>query len=1214
MILNRDNFRVTQIRPFAASSTEKEVEADDIPVEEQYSRKTPLEHVLLRPGMYVGANERQPSESHWVLENPPSPPTAENIRDSMDKLEISNTLECKLTKRECEIVPALIKVFDEILVNASDNRLRHPKSSTRIDVVIDPGAKGRDPLIRVFNDGRTIPVQEHEGEGMYLPEMLFGHLLTGSNFDDNVKRVTGGRHGYGAKLTNIFSKEFTVEVADSKRKKRYTQTWKNNMKVMGEPDIVPYKTGKDYTSISFVPDLERLTGQEGATSITGDEYALMCRRVIDVAGCSAGALNVSLNGLDVSMPSFEAYANLHRISSEDTPVAFKKINSRWSVAVGLSKSGLESVSFVNGMSTHRGGTHVNAITSQITEHMLQKIGKKSKSLSESITPRIVRQHLFVAINALIDNPTFDSQMKEQLSTNPSKFGSKYTLPKTFLDSLVKKKESGGPGIVEEIMRLVQSKEVKKVQTLGKKQSKKELLSIPKLEDAHQAGLKKRSECTLILTEGDSAKALAVAGLEVLKRELYGVWPLRGKFLNVKAATTAQLTKNAEVKALCSIMGLNFKKEYKTLEDRKSLRYGKIMLMTDQDTDGSHIKGLVINFFRHFWPDLLRPAIDGKGEDAPFLSSFVTPLLKATHGKEIHSFYSTVEFNKWKASLGDDSRKYRIKYYKGLGTSTPEEAKEYFRNSTQHIRPLYWKDDSDGDLIDKIFSKERADERRTWINETYDETASVYGDGDATQNEVSYRDFIDKELIHFSHYDNIRSVPSAIDGLKPSQRKVLYACFKRKLTKEMKVAQLSGYCAEHTAYHHGETSLQSTIIGMAQDYVGSNNMNLLRPSGQFGTRFVGGADAASPRYIYTELSPVTRILFPEADDRLLTYLEDDGQQIEPNFFCPIIPLLLVNGTRGIGTGWSTAIPHHDPRDIVDYLRAKLDGNSLPAINPFVRGFTGTFKESKTSGYQSIGRVSEKKKKRVLIEELPVGTWTDKYKSYLLKLREKGTISNFIEGHTTTKVSFDVEMTNEESLQELEKKGLEKAFKLTSNHAISNMHAFDHHGKMTKFDRPEDIIEEFFPVRLQLYEDRMSLLKSEAMYHALVMRNKARFIEKVMSREVDLVGGSISKAATVAKLATFGFDDELKLYEVRNDNALRHKMKIPAKVERDKDSRFDYLLSMPLMSLTEERINDLRKDAEEKDRELKNIQETSAEQLWHRDLDKLSPYLPKSEDQQ
>jgi DNA topoisomerase-2 len=568
-----------------ASSSSSSSSSSTPSVEEQYSRKTPLEHVLLRPGMYVGPCERLPPNRCWVLEPTPLPPD-----DSLAKPSL------RMVQKDYGLVPALIKIFDEILVNASDNRLRDEMCSY-LDVTIDPGSneEGREPFIRVYNDGKGIPIQIHKEENMYVPELVFGHLLTGSNFDDNEKRLTGGRHGYGAKLTNIFSRSFTVETLDSTTQQKYRQTWYNNMTESSEPEIVKVAPSeKDYTCVTFVPDIQRLTGNPNQIAINQEDFAVMCRRVVDVAGCQD--FQVSLNGQDVSMKSFEDYSKLYR-GEDALPLMFETINSRWQVAIGLSESGnFESVSFVNGMSTHRGGTHVNAIVNQISKRLQEEIDRQcDPDLAMSVTPALIRRNLFVSVRALIENPNFDSQMKEYLTSSPDNFGSSCALSEKFLNyAVIQPVEEGGPGIVEELIRLARGRQqAMLLKEVSGKKSKRQLLSIPKLEDAHKAGSGASSDCTLILTEGDSAKALAVAGLEVIGRDLYGVFPLRGKFLNVRGASVSQLANNAEVKALVAILGLDFDKEYETMAERAELRYGHVMLMTDQDQDGHHIKGLKI---------------------------------------------------------------------------------------------------------------------------------------------------------------------------------------------------------------------------------------------------------------------------------------------------------------------------------------------------------------------------------------------------------------------------------------------------------------------------------------------------------------------------------------------------------------------------------------------------------------------------------------------
>lgn len=1236
----------------------KLIKGEDVSIEEKYVRKTPLEHILLRPGMYVGPNERLPPQSQWVLQPPPDPPSREIMDDPSLVLSSptdSSTTLLSVVQEDVAIVPALIKVFDEILVNASDNRLRHPETSTRIDVLIHPGSKEDDPFIRIYNDGRGIPVEIHPTENMYVPELLFGHLLTGSNFDDNEKRVTGGRHGYGAKLSNIFSKFFTIETNDQERQLHYCQSWANNMTERFDP-VIRSANGVDYTCVSFIPDLARLSNDTASQSISQEDYAVMCRRVVDVAGCTAGQLQVTLNGVNVTMESFADYARLLRNKRPekdalDPPVLFSQVNPRWTVGVGLShSSSFESVSFVNGMSTHRGGTHINALVQQLIKPIQKSVAKANPELGKLVTQAMVRRNLFVACNALVENPTFDSQMKECLTSNPSSFGSSCDLDKAFLKSVVAPVEEGGPGIIECLIREAKGKEASLIDSIlsGKKGGRKSI-SIPKLEDAHKAGSPDASRaCTLILTEGDSAKALAVAGLEVVGRKTFGVFPLRGKFLNVRDASVEQLTKNTEVKALCSILGLDFEKKYETVKEREELRYGHVMLMTDQDHDGSHIKGLIINFFRHFWPGLLKPVTDDAGDEkhtwrTTFLSSFVTPLLKATRSsdKEELSFYTMADYNDWRERVGAiEAKKFRIKYYKGLGTSTPAEAKTYFASFEDHIRPFRWDSDMDGELVDMVFDKKRAGDRRNWILETYDKTNTLSVDREGG-NFVGYEDFINNELVHFSQADNIRSIPSVVDGLKPSQRKILFACFKRNLKAEVKVAQLTGYCAEQTAYHHGEASLQSTseyfagkmfqsrttslllfaVIGMAQDFVGSNNINLLVPSGQFGTRLEGGSDAASPRYIFTRLSRIVRHLFPEADDVLLDYREDEGQSIEPEFFCPIIPLLLVNGSQGIGTGWSTFIPPHSPQDVLDYIRAKLDVHQeaievsdLPAIRPYARGFQGTIEESK-KGYTSFGTIEKHTDKLLQIDELPLRCWTTSYKEFLLKLREGGKISSFIENHTTSKVSFTVKV-NRTQMRKHEKTGLIKAFKLSKNLATTNMNAFDAQGNMIKYETARDIANAFFPVRLDLYHDRQSLLSAEFQHEAAVLRNKARFIQSVTDSTIDLARGRVSQSELVAQLHGLGFASSQDLSNIKSDHTLYHRRSAASDGpvdghatgrEKPADMDYAYLLNMPLSSLTSERIEKLSREAKSKEEQLETLLSTSAEDMWRNDLDKLAAVL-------
>ena len=601
--------------------------------------------------------------------------------------------------------------------------------------------------------------------------------------------------GYGAKLTNIFSSNFSVKTFDSKKTLLYSQNWTNNMRDASTPIITPIQPGSEgeesYTEVSFQPDLKRLLSQTDDSLgtngdfyvISEDDFAHMCQRVFDVAGCCSGGdvtplshpLTVTLNGRVVPIHSFEQYCQLVCRKQDDSEnihgLFYKKINSRWEIGITLSDTeSFESLSFVNGMFTSRGGTHVNSIVQQIVKHLSQSKQLSEAAASLSSLSTLIRRNLFVCVNAFIENPEFDSQMKESLTTHPTKFGSQCHLSEHTLKDIVKQ-----TGLLERLMQTIRGVQeaniIKKIGSYGNVKTKANIASmIPKLEDAHLAGQPvtvsglikggdQRRDCTLILTEGDSAKALAVAGLEVVGRDRFGVFPLRGKFLNVRSATLDQIANNEELKNLCTILGLNFKKAYRTQSERGTLRYDKVMIMADQDADGSHIKGLIINVFRCFWPGLLMSPTDNPTAP-PFLSFFMTPLIKATprnkqKGKksEVISFFSMMEYNSWKERLLEkgETDQYEIKYYKGLGTSTSVEAREYFKSFSSHYRAFEWASDVDGKLLDMLFDKNRAIDRRNWmlnsIEENYSHPTTDHGD---IVDKISYERFIDTEMIQFAN--------------------------------------------------------------------------------------------------------------------------------------------------------------------------------------------------------------------------------------------------------------------------------------------------------------------------------------------------------------------------------------------------------------------------------------------------------------------------------
>uniref|UniRef100_A0AC34QUD2 DNA topoisomerase 2 n=1 Tax=Panagrolaimus sp. JU765 TaxID=591449 RepID=A0AC34QUD2_9BILA len=1162
-------------------------------IEDIYQRVSQLEHVLLRPDTYVGSVEFTERTPMWIYD----------------------ATQDKIVLKDIRYVPGLYKIFDEILVNAADNKQRDKKMNL---IKVDINKEKNE--ISVFNNGKGIPVAIHNKEKMYVPEMIFGTLLTSSNYNDNQKKVTGGRNGYGAKLCNIFSTKFTVETSSKEHKKSFKQTWVNNMKKDKDGEVSA-AASEDFTKITFQPDLAKFR----MTELDDDIIGLMSKRAYDVAGSTKG-VTVFLNGKKIPVQGFKQYVELYtkdKVDEEGEPlkVVHEIINDRWEVACTVSEKDFQQVSFVNSIATTKGGTHVDYIVDQIVKNMMDGLKKKLGKNSFPIKPSQVKNHIWVFVNCLIENPTFDSQTKETMTLQSKNFGSTAVVSEKFSTQVAK------CGIADAVLSWVKFKQQEQANKKCSSRKTQKLKGIPKLEDANDAGTKNSHLCTLILTEGDSAKSLAVAGLGVIGRDHYGVFPLRGKMLNVRECSAKQTLDNPEVNSLLKILGLQYKLKYETEEEMKTLRYGKVMIMADQDMDGSHIKGLVINFIHFNWPNLMKKN---------FVEEFITPILKATKGKEELSFFSIPEYVEWRENT-ENWKTYRIKYYKGLGTSTSKEAKEYFSDMLRHRIAFKYKGKDCDDAVELAFSKKKIEARKEWLTRWMELRRERRNEGaldDYLYNKdtraVSYNDFVNRELILFSNSDNERSIPSLVDGLKPGQRKVLFTCFKRADKKEVKVAQLAGAVGEMSAYHHGEQSLMSTIVNLAQDYVGTNNINLLLPVGQFGTRLQGGSDAASPRYIFTQLNPVTKTLFPPDDEHVLRFLFEENQRIEPEWYCPVIPNVLINGADGIGTGWSTHVPNFNPRDIVANIRRLINDEPQKPMLPWYKHFRGTIVQLEEQKYVCSGEIGVLDNETLEITELPVKIWTQPYKEnvieQLLELDAKSeiSISDYKEYHTDVTVKFIVKM-NAEKLRQAENKGLHNVFKLQKTFCTSSMVLFDASGVLRKFRNAEEICAEFFKTRQALYVKRKDFLVGMLQAQSDRLSEQARFI--MMKIEGKIFIENKKKAAIIEQLIKANFKpDPVKVWkDIQRKRELEHageagadESEIEEETEDNADknmskkvSDYDYLVGMAMWKLSTEDKDKLLAESESKKSELKVLESKSWKDLWNEDLDKFMEALEKQE---
>ncbi len=1129
---------------------------NDAELAQQYQQKTDKQHILDNPDTYIGSVENVDANL-WVY------------NEETKRIEL----------REIEYIPGLYKLFDEGIVNCRDHVVRmiqsndlHKKFVTYIETKID-----NDGTITMINDGNGIDIAKHPEYQIWIPEMIFGHLRTSTNYNKNEKRIVGGKNGFGFKLVLIWSTYGRVETVDHKRGLKYVQEFHNNLDTLDPPKITKITSSKPYTKVTFRPDYKRL----GIEGLTPDMVAFLRKRVYDIGAVtdhSIKKINVIYNGETIPIKNFQNYIDLYIGPKAESKRVYEHHEERWEYAVALSPSHeFMQVSFVNGIATSKGGKHVDYITQQIVRKLCDYIEKKKKVKVNSAS---IKEQIILFLRCDIENPSFDSQTKDYMNTPSARFGSTCTVSDNFIEKVAKM------GVMDVACNLTEVKENKMAKkTDGSKT--KNVRGVNNFVDANYGGTVHSKDCILILCEGLSAMSGIVSGLSSEDRNVIGIYPLKGKLLNVRGEQLKKIMDNKEINDIKKILGLESGKEYNTIEEvNKYLRYGKIMYMTDQDLDGSHIKGLCINLFHSEWGSLTK--IPG------FLSFMNTPILRAKKGTQIKLFYNDGEYNEWKESFGEEGpRGWNVKYFKGLGTSTSSEFKEYFAN--KKIVDFVYTGNSSDDMIDKIFNKKRTDDRKQWL-ENYDKLAYL----DTNQPSVQYEQFINREMIHFSTYDCARSIPNMVDGLKISLRKILYSAFKRKLTSEIKVAQFSGYVSEHSAYHHGEASLNGAIVNMAQNYMGSNNINLLLPNGQFGTRLHGGDDSASERYIFTQLNPLTRYIFPDVDDYVLNYLNDDGTLVEPEYYVPIIPFALINGISGIGTGFSCNIAPYNPKQIIQYLQSMLKNNSTEQEEfvPYYEGFKGTIRKIEEQKFLIKGCYEKTDTDKIRITELPVGTWTMPYTTFLEtlvdgvvdnKTGKKGTPQLKDFSSVCTEVNVDIEIVFPRGkLEQLENNsdsnginGVEKLLKLHTTLSTTNMHMFDKDCKLHKYKNVHEILQAFYAVRLEIYEKRKQYLLNDMRNKLVKLSNRAKYIQETLAGTIDL---RRMKSDAVNELLTN------KQYEKIDDD-------------------YKYLIKMPMDSVTEENVAQIMKEKETTEKEIDVLSKTRAQTLWSRELTKLETEYDK-----
>jgi DNA topoisomerase-2 len=1156
----------------------------------------PIEHILKRPDMYVGSNRMKKCEEFvGYVQSVPEIAREEDGNESSasnQSEEKKEKLSLSIKKETILFSPAILRIFVEALSNAIDNAKRSKDANvpcSKIKIVINKETGETS----VWNDGLVIPIEEQKSSSSsssssaeYKHTMIFGKLRTSTNFNDDEERTVSGRNGLGIKLTNVFSKSFQVNSVDPESGKLFSQQWDNNMRQVSAPKITKSSLKTGYTEVKWIPDFS----QFHIDGYTDEIIRLYTRYVFDAAMLTG--LNVYLNDVKLPIRSLLDYSKLFASPTSET-IAMKSKDSEVVITTNMTNE-FEAVSFVNGVFTMHGGKHVDAWSEAVFRPIVDHFNKPKKP---QISIKDVKQFYRIFVVSTLVNPEFSSQSKTEL-TAPEVYAS---ADKKHINAILKWETTS------KVNDIISSKEIL---VMKKSESKKRgFTAIEGYMPANEAGGKNSSQCMLALCEGLSAKSFVVKGMDSpyaqgKGRDYIGVYPLRGKILNVRDSNGKQIAENKEITAIIQALNLRYDVDYTKDENFATLNYGKLLILTDADTDGKHITGLIINFFHHLFPTLLsRPQ--------PFLVNMLTPIAKFFSKKEEKIFYDLHSADEYFLQAKSENIHIRVRYYKGLGSHTDKEiAEEFGKRILSYVKT----EDCDAAIV-KAFDKKYSDYRKKWL-EDFDPKFHTVIDELTLERTISV--FVNEDLITYSADHCVRAIPHIMDGLKQSQRKILYAAFLKNLKSICKVAQFAGYVAEKTNYHHGEQNLNDTIIKMAQAFVGRNNIPIFFREGQFGSRLQNGKDAANARYIFTRLESITRAIFREEDDVLLNRVVDDGDLVEPEYYVPIVPMILINGCDGIGTGWASSIPLFNPLDVIHCVKewiadppqkteSGLLFSSIPEIVPWYRGFTGRIiaDEKDSTKFISSGILArptkedekKKSKNKVTITEIPVDMSIQSCYDMLTHLtHEEKKLKGFKDYSGADSPLFEIDEYTDGMLCSISN------LKLTSSISTSNMVLFDKNMRIKKYQSVHDIICEFCDVRLAFYQKRKKFRLEDLMYLIIIAKNKERFITEVMNSTLQIHRKKEEEIYQLLEARQYTKEpsrpstlNDLSDNDARSDGS--------AVLANANEKAYSYLLRLTIRSFTQEKIEELQKEISRLEAEHKKLLETKETDIWIQELDHL-----------
>ncbi|CAH6420762.1 DNA topoisomerase 2 [uncultured virus] len=1051
-------------------------------------------------------------------------------------------------------------LFKEALSNMGDN------SDASREAGIDPGEcviTIEGARVTVKNGGLCIPIEENK-EGDLIPMTIFSEMLSGSSLGS--KRTSGGAHGIGIKAVGALSSEFSVDIRNAAQHKSFKCTWSQNYSRVDGPHIANYRGRDSSITVSYVLDHKRFGFPGSSFKYTDSDIASFKWLACCLSFTARIPILFQGEMLDHNLNS---YANLYTSSNTDR---FIVETDNISCIVLDTPSAGKQIGFCNHIVNSSGGVHVKAPLKLIKDCIVAS--KKDKKNAMPIKLSDIKPHVTVIISVLgLENPEFGGgQMKTSLTAPPVDIDCKSKMLATVL-------EWG-------LMRQLDMKTFSKLGAVDADCKRGRHLKIKTGEDATLAGTDQSHLCDLHAVEGESAEGYDSELLDFIPggRRTVGTFVMRGKLLNVLKAGDKKIQKNRELNEL--VMRLGLKRvglDYSDPANRKGLRYGRLVMMADSDEDGNHIRALLLTFFHRFYPSLLENG---------FVVDYMTPYMRATLGSTTKRFFFEKQFLDWKATV--DISKWQCRYYKGLGASETEDIRQDYQNK----REVLIEYDAEAPArIQLVMGKgeDATEERKKWMLLRDPDASIVIG------RKLPITKFMDFFMRNYSYSTLGRNMKTLADGLTHVARIIIHGTFKvfgRQCSsnKHPKVSDFAGEVGQLSCYHHGD-SIQKSVITLAQAFVGSNNLPLLSGKGRFGNIQGGSKHAAAPRYLEVKPSKLLPLIFRQEDDVLLTSNEEEGKQVEPLFFLPIIPLALCNGAHSVCTGWSSEIPNYNPLEIIDQYLARLTGKKFREPVPWYRHYRGSITLD-GNAYTCTGVAEMLDNNSFIATCLPIGIWNNKYKKNLDKKLFNDELKDYESECTATKTWFNVTgfkkplKTAEDSEAAapvrrrarapagndltLEDIGIQVTKKLT------NLTLLSPEGFPMEWYNVKTLMEDFYQFRLPYYSLRRDTCISQLEQANRDTRDRIAFIQACCSRQLTFErdGESRSREEVLKDIETLGLCSQFY---------------VASKLDKSRG-----LKPIPLHQLDKQGISKLQEKIRQNQAKIEAIRNTTPEEIWTADL--------------